>query len=179
MERIDDLQTKKEIIKTLYYGNYIEELETRDNSYFKKVINSYILFKTSDNFIIVYRVESPSIQKTLWFDDELPIPNLTEELFLSYNLKYFRTIKSEYQDKTFIYNAYYKSENPYNCVICSQYGYFDKVEDKTFKRWLTEEEEETILSIDEEIKQNFIKRLKNYYKRYKEHIYCQGYWVNR
>lgn len=179
MNEILNIEEKKEILNTLYYDNYIKNLEVKDNNYYQKLMKRYRLFKTNDNNIIVFEEEKPSIDNTLWFDDELPIPELTEELFINYNMHNLHTIKEDGGLKTFLYNPYYKCENPFNCFRCSQNGYSYAVNDKTFIRHLTDAEEEFILKLDDEIKEKYIKRLKSYYKKYKNKIYCMGYWVNR
>lgn len=179
MIKIENIEEKKEILNTLYWGDYIKNLETRDKKYFDKLMKNYYLFKTDDNYTIVIELDKPSIDSTLWFDDEKPIPKLSEELFINYNLHNLRTINKKEHLKTFIYNSFNNIDNKYNCVLCSQDGYSYSVNDNTFKRYLTDEEENIILQIDEENKQNYIKRLKTYFKKYSNNIHCMGYWVNR
>ena len=179
MKEILNIEEKKEILNTVYYDNYILKLEERDNKYFNQLMKRYRIFKTFDNFTILFEEEKPSIDSDLWFDDELPIPELSEELFINYNLHNLHTIKENNSLNTFIYNPYYKCENPYNCVRCSQNGYSYAVDDNTFKRMLTPEEEQVILQLDNDNKEKYIKRLKSYFKRYQDKIYCRGYWVNR
>lgn len=178
MKEITNIEEKKIILNSVYYNNYILDLETRDNKYFNQIMKRERLFKTEDGFIIRYSMEKPTIDTDLWFDDEQPIPKLTEELFIEYNMSNLHSIQEKNGLKTFIYNPY-NCENPYNVVKASQFEYAIRYDDNTFKRHLTDEEEEFILKIDNEVKENYIKRLKNYYKRYNNKIYCRGYWVNR
>ncbi|MBQ7030816.1 MAG: hypothetical protein IJN13_00395 [Bacilli bacterium] len=179
MIKIENLEEKKNIMNTLWYNNYIIDLEKRDLKHFNELMKKYDLFKTQDNYIIVFEYESPCINKDLWFDDEQPLPELTEELFINYNMRQLNTIKEKNGLKTFMYNPYYKSENPFNCVRCSQNGYSYAVTENTFIRHLTDEEEKVILALDDEVSEKYLQRLKNYYKRYKDKIYVRGYWVNR
>ena len=48
-----------------------------------------------------------------------------------------------------------------------------------FVRYLTEEETNEILEIQKELTEKYIKRLKNYWKRYNQNIWVRGYWANR
>lgn len=178
MKEILNNEEKKVILNSLYYGNYILDLEQKDSKYFNEVMKKNRLFQTEDGFIIRYEMEKPTIDTDLWFDDEQPIPELTEELFINYNMSNLHSIQEKNGLKTFIYNPY-RDENPYNVVKASQFQYAIRYDDDTFKRHLTDAEEDFILTIDNEVKENYIKRLKAYFKRYNNKIYCRGYWVNR
>ena len=178
MKEITNIEEKKIILNSLYYNDYILDLETRDNKYFNQIMNRERLFRTNDGFIIRISEEKPTIDSDLWFDDEQPIPELTEELFINYNMSNLHNISEKDGLKTYIYNPY-TGNNPYNVVKASQSSYAIRYDGDTFKRHLNDEEEAFIIDLDNEIKDKYIKRLKNYFKRYRNKIYCRGYWVNR
>ena len=52
-------------------------------------------------------------------------------------------------------------------------------ESPVFVRYLTDEETKEILQAYEQIKQDYEKRLRTYYKRYHDKITTHGYWANR
>lgn len=153
----------------------------------KYYIETYYFYQLSDGLILEFR-KKPSIDKTLYFDDELPIPKLTEELFLHYNEKnvsgeYFELPKNDsvkayliqatYNDnlKASVQRFNYLSDYESNLKWAHDKGYF--------KRFMTNEEIEEYNSICKELKAEYIERLKKYFKRYNKNIYCMGYWVNR
>ena len=59
----------------------------------------------------------------------------------------------------------------------AQLTYDDYADHET--REVTESELETINAGIREIQADYEKRLKTYYKRYKDKIYSMGYWANR
>lgn len=171
---------KNEIIE---YFKSIGESERMINHYLDK----YYFYTLKDGLIIEFR-KKPSIEKTLWFNDEYEIPKLTEELFIKYNEK---NVNGEYME--FEKNEYTRpfllllrnDSKKYVAVqrFMERSDYEDQLQwaknENYFVRFMEDEEIEEYNKICHELKDEYIERLKKYFKRYQKHIYCQGYWVNR
>ena len=54
-----------------------------------------------------------------------------------------------------------------------------QMEQSDFVRELTQEEINEIIEFTNTLKEEYIERLKKYYKRYNKNIHVQGYWANR
>ncbi len=169
-----------------YIQRESKEQQEKTCKYFHK---KYILLITKDGYILALE-NNPSISKTLWYDDETPTPEKTEQYFLNYNininLPYRNIIKyleeKERLQKTggasglYDYNGIYFS----NCYVNKKRIDFDFLEDKRhFLRYMTESEQAELLEIIKDLQNKYIERLKKYYKRYSKNIHVSGYWVNR
>lgn len=55
----------------------------------------------------------------------------------------------------------------------------DKTDERYFKRYLTNEEEKDFIKLMFERKNQYIDRLKKYFKKYNSKITTSGYWANR
>ena len=117
----------------------------------------------------------PSIESTLYYDDETKGPNTDWEGFYNYNMRY----------KFELYNLTHRGDEV--LVLISQYGknsdglycprYMDKYEWKG--ELITAEELTLINNAILEVKDDYIKRLKTYFKKYSDKIGTHGYWANR
>lgn len=146
-------------------------------------LKKHYFFKTQDNFIIAIENEKyKSISKDLWFDDELPIPEKTKELFIRYNMNLHSTDTDFIKDSTtiFIQNYYKKFENVVAVKAIQSISTleFEKSQDY-YKRELTEQEKQEYIKIIKTINLKYIERLNKYFNKYSKNIYCRGYWVNR
>lgn len=153
----------------------------------KYYLETYYFYTLKDGLIIKFR-KKPSIDKTLWFDDEYEIPKLTEELFIKYNEK---NVNCEYAelDKNDSIKAFLIQSrcNDNKGVAIQRFQYLTDYDDQLrwaknknyFVRFMEDEEIEEYNKVCSELKDEYIERLKKYFKRYQKHIYCQGYWVNR
>ena len=156
------------------------------------IIDKYDFYKTNDGLIIeLEKVKKITIDKTIWYDDETEAPNLTEKLFINYNMSndpsrnlsnYLEEAESlranGCADGKYDYQGIYFVEhytNNSNIVSCN---WFDD-KDKYFKRYLTKEEQQDFIKLMKDRKNQYIERLKTYYKRYNKHINVYGYWANR
>lgn len=180
MKRIEEFEEKVNVIKKMYDNDYIERLRERDNKYFNEVINRYEILVTDDGLIVPIELEKYSIDSTMWFDDEQPIPEKTEELFIAYNsrkakaftnidsygLTFVKTLRNRENDIE--KSKYVRAVERLGC-----YDYSDIV------RRLNEDEQNEILKIYNEHEEKYIERLHRYWKRYNSKIHCCGYWVNR
>ena len=176
-------------MRKLEKNEIIEYLENIGESerMIKYYLETYYFYTLKDGLIIKLR-KKPSIDKTLWFDDEYEIPKLTEELFIKYNEK---NVDGEYMEfekndsiKAFLIKNRY---NDNKGVAIQRFQYLTDYDDQLrwaknknyFVRFIENEEIEEYNKICHELKDEYIERLKKYFKRYQKHIYCRGYWVNR
>ena len=158
------------------------------------IIDSYDFYKTSDGLILeLEKVNKISITKTLWYDDEKEDPGKSENVFLSYNRynvpgrnleEYLKekenlqkngcaTGRYDYKGIYFV-KHYYNNDNIVDC------NWFDEKDDRFFIRYLTDEEMKDYIQLENERKEQYIERLKKYYKRYgQKYVRSEGYWANR
>lgn len=162
------------------------------------IIDKYDFYKTNDGLIIeLEKVNKISITKTLWYDDEQEDPGKSEANFLIYN-RYNtpgRNLEAYLEEKEnlqkngcasgrYDYNGIYFTQQYYsndkisnNIVSCN---WFDEKDDRFFIRYLTEDETNDFIQLEKERKEQYIERLKKYYKRYgQKYVRTKGYWVNR
>lgn len=163
------------------------EQQEKDCKYFYK---KRILLITNDGYILELE-NDPSINKTLWYDDETPTPEKTEQYFLNYNINLnlpYRNITEYLQEKErllktggasgkYDYNGIYFT-NPYASQKRIGFDYLYE-KDKYFVRYMTEEEQNELIEIIKQLQNSYIERLKKYYKRYSKNICISGYWANR
>lgn len=156
------------------------------------LVNKYDFFKTKDGLIIeLEKVNKITIDKTMYYDDEYEPPKVNEENFIYYNRSNApgRNLEDYLEEKErlntqgcatgqYDYQGIYfrVSYSDYeNVVHCDWHD--DK--DKYFKRYLTKEEESEYIKLMQERREQYIERLKKYFKRYKDKIHTYGYYANR
>ena len=160
----------------------------------KYLINTYDFYKTNDGLIIeLQKTNKITIDKTMCYDDETEAPEVTENNFIIYNRHNIpgRNLKAYLQEKEnlqtngcasgrYDYNGIYFISNNYKhdfLVSCNWFN--DEQTKKYIKRYLTEEETADYIELIKERKEEYIKRLKKYFKRYGKHVHARGYWANR
>ena len=160
----------------------------------KYIVNTYDFYKTQDGLIIeLQKTNKIAIDKTMWYDDETEGPDVNEKNFINYNNSNMpgRNLDAYLQEKEnlkingcasgrYDYNGIYFVGINYKqdyLVNCDWFDYDNNKRD--FKRYLTIEEQEDFIKLTEERKQQYIERLKRYFKRYGQHVRARGYWVNR
>lgn len=148
-------------------------------------------------------INQPSIDSTLYYDDEQPSPidrcgGDKKTAFVKYNLrsnldnssKYYMW-KKELAESKFPLSYYLRT--PYAILKDdadngeSNGGYFkflERCDDRDLplgytRRDLTTEEVKELDEIMATIKAKYLKRLETYYKRYNDKITTYGYWANR
>lgn len=169
-----------------YIQRECPEKQEKDCKYFYK---QYLLLITKDGYILELD-NNLSISKTLWYDDETPTPDKTEQYFLNYNINInlpYRNINEYLEEKhrleitgeasgIYDYNGLYFTSNYTNKKRIG----FDYLEDKKeFTRYMTKEEQNELIEIIKGLQNKYIERLKKYYKRYSKNICVSGYWANR
>ncbi len=129
----------------------------------------------------------------MYYDDEYPAPSTGLESFIHYNFTY-----SEFDrfDKWLKENEAYQKTgccigNLFHKVSISKisqyrdtpkvkwYEIYDDFERRDNYSPLTGKENLEFIEIMNELKENFIKRLETYYKKYSNKITTYGYWANR
>lgn len=159
----------------------VAESEWKDKKMQEYLIKKYDYYKTSDGIIIeIQKANSLSINKTIWYDDELPndlVPKLcfgNFEVENRHNCNRYDCYNREFHKHTKFYFC-----NGGGTISFIDYDRFNTGNIDYIKREITKEEMEEILSIYKEQKDNYIERLRKYYKRYNNKISVQGYWANR
>lgn len=162
-----------------------EQQEKTCKYFYKKVV----LLITKDGYILELE-NNPSINKTLWYDDEQETPATTKQYFINYNIQInlpYRWLNEYLKEKEHLqkfgsasgaydYNGIYLE----NCYTNKKLVGFNVADDKRyFVRYLDEEEQKELLQIIKDLQNKYIERLEKYYKRYADKIHCSGYWVNR
>jgi hypothetical protein len=172
----------KELAKTLWDSESMQDF----------IVDKYDFYRTNDGLILeLEKVKKISIDKTIWYDDETEAPTLTEALFVRYNMsnepsrslenyleeaERLRTqgcASGRYDYEGIYFIQHYEGDS--KTVSC----HWSDEKDKYFKRYLTQEEQQEYIELMEERKNQYIERVKSYYKRYNKHIHVSGYWANR
>lgn len=158
----------------------------------KYIVNTYDFYKTQDGLIIeLQKTNKIAIDKTMWYDDETEGPDVNEKNFINYNNSNMpgRNLQAYLEEKEnlqkngcasgrYDYKGIYFVAHYYNNDDIVSCGWVDE-KDKYFKRYLTLEEQEDYIKIMRERKEQYIERLKKYFKRYNKNITTYGYWANR
>lgn len=179
--------------KNRYWGNkkispeHEQEIIEKANI---KDFKRYDLYMFDDGYYFIVDTK-PSIDKILYYDDEMEEPKKSLDLFIKNNMrnlefnfddwvedmKEFKMCgchSGRFESKPFI-NLNYSNSN--EICLCF-YEYFgNSRRNQTTVRDLTDEEIKEILKIAEELKKDYIERLTKYYNKYG--MTCTGYWVNR
>ena len=179
-----------------YFGNKPitpekrQELANKDDiACFKR----YSIYMFEDGYYFIVDTKT-HIDSVIYYDDETPCPTVSEEFFIHYNIRNFNFDFDEWQKerndlatigccsgrvelKPFI-NRNYSDDSKEVYLVFWQYGGNSR-RDHTTIRDLTTDEIEDILEISKQEKENYIERLRKYYKKYNKNIRTHGYWANR
>lgn len=157
------------------------------------LIEKYDFYKTKDGLIFeLEKVKKISIDKTFYYDDEFEAPEITEKNFIQYNMKndLARGLENYLEEKEklvkhgcasgkYDYRNIYFITQYYNNNNIVNFNWFDGKDERYFKRYLTNEEENDFIKLMFERKNQYIERLKKYFKKYNSKITTYGYWANR
>lgn len=146
------------------------------------LIKNYDFYKTNDGIIIeIEKASHLSIEKTIWYDDELPadeIPSASYENFILENIHHCNRYEHYTEEINRGTKLYFCNQgNVTSYIDYNRYYYDDNINGKI--REITKEEMEEILQLYKERKDAYLKRLERYYKRYGNHIHTSGYWRDR
>lgn len=134
--------------------------------------------KVDDMFVQVCDLK-PSINTTIWYDDEGKDPGSGKKTFMHYNERMNMPKEYEprfrYQDLHFIVQ-YWDDKTGGRLA-----GLAYKEENSTLPliRKVTPEELEQINAAVSEVRADYAKRLETYYAKYSHKIHSSGYWANR
>lgn len=147
-----------------------EELEKMniDDYYIKE----YAFIKLGNKLVNIGR-RKPGIERSIYYDDETPRPNINYDFFEYYNMgRAFGNLSNDRFSQLDIY--FYRTNSIYyeftNCR-----GWIREQNPTP----LSTDEKKQILAAVEILKKDYKKRLKTYYKKYSDKIYTHGYWANR
>jgi hypothetical protein len=190
MKKIENYEEFKELylINHKYYKD--EDKQEKDT---QQAFKRYIIYTLDDNYYFMLD-NKPTIDNTLYYDDETPEPDKTIDYFINYNLDInFKYDMNDYKKEIeslntrgccsgsvelhpFININYYNSKEVY--PIFYQYCGNSR-RDKNTVRDLTPEEVKQYFDICDDLRANYIERLKKYFAKYNSNISTYGYWANR
>lgn len=188
--------TKEEAFELLCKINKDSKSEHWKKYYQQQAKQNYY-YQFDDGFVIKF--ERSRIDRTMYYNDEYEAPSTTLERFINYNMWHNlhdlgieKWIEEENDLKSHgccggghskMWLAQeYDDDRKLLSLRTSIDRFCDGVyphESKLFVRYLTDEETKEILQAYEQIKQEYEKRLRTYYKRYHDKITTCGYWANR
>ena len=118
----------------------------------------------------------PSIDKTIYYNDEYEAPTITKEYFIEHNMRHnFSSLEFDFEKELFLFPNYEQAPE----IKCLRALNRFEAEDHENLRKVTAEETEQIKNKLEEFKADYLKRLNTYWKRYGHKVYASGYWANR
>lgn len=145
----------------------------------KYCLTSSLYIQLNDKFVVVCS-KKPKIDSDIWYDDETKSPSVTFESFVDNNTRnlpnYFQleNIRFGNHRSLFIAPQYYADKT--DGKLCGL-----RYEDDNFTdgRKVSKEELEIINQAVSEVRADYEKRLKRYWKRYSDKVTTKGYWANR
>lgn len=176
-----NIEETKELAKKLWSDERMQ----------KFLVDTYDFYKTEDGLILeLEKVKKITIDKTMYYDDETEAPNVNENNFITYNrhnipgrnlenyLKEKKQLETEgcatgRYDYKGIYFQSVRTDKDF-MVGCD---WMD--EKRYFVRYLTEDEQNDYIELMNERKEQYVERLKKYFKRYGKRVTTYGYWANR
>jgi hypothetical protein len=163
--------TQNELIELL-------KLQWRKDDMVQHCFKSSEYMKIGNKFVDIAD-KSPSITKTLWFDDEQDIPDRNEEMFVASNMRLNapKPMKLESLHGRTLHIITQYSGDRTEGKLCSL-TYCDSTEYEEAQE-VTEELLKEINAVRADLLTKYEKRLRSYYKKYSDKIYFAGYWVNR
>lgn len=156
---------------------------TIDEKMVEYCLKSSIYVQSGDEFINCGDAK-PTINKTMWYDDETTAPEANFESFKRYNMSNApQTVEEQmerHNRKAYICNNYYlragETTSKLKSVVFRNelYDRFNGDE-----RLATDEEVKLITQAINEARANYFTRLERYWKRYSNKVHAAGYWANR
>lgn len=185
------LTSKQEIAKqakadkeklTKILGDYWQKRDgTPDESMVKHCLKSSKYVKIGDSFVDVADAK-PTIHSEMWYDDETDGPTVNFENFRNYNIRmgmpktYEMTGRNRQGTGTLKMIPQYDGVEGFELAALT----YENEEDlKVKSREVSESELKEINNSIKEVREDYEKRLKTYYKRYGDKIRASGYWKNR
>jgi len=117
----------------------------------------------------------PSIDKTMWYDDEGKGIDTNFNSFVSYNKSNMPRLLDP--DTSWYLDIAYWRQKGRDLLSVRGCTHWQEPEDGWEE--MTEEEIKEINKAIQEVRDDYKKRLEMYYKKYSDKICARGYWVNR
>lgn len=167
------------------------------NKYYQNEAKRNVYIQFNDGYVVEFR--QSKIKSTMYYSDQYSAPEKDVESWIQYNMshgwkhsrfKEWMEQEKELDETGCCSGAHTRMylETKYNDLKTfvdlqtqlDPYRYTNKADEQEyFIRYLTDEEQQEILEVYEEMKNEYIKRLNAYYKRYSHKIVTNGYWANR
>lgn len=156
-------------------------LQWGSESMVKHCLKSSKYVQLDDTFVSVCGAK-PSIQSTMWYDDETEGPQVNFESFRRYNESNFprklELERNQYGNRSKLFIApHYHGDKTDGKLAGLRYEPEDRPPHGG--REVTPEELEIFNQAIEEVQADYEKRLKTYWKRYSDKVHAAGYWTNR
>lgn len=165
--------------------------------YYQQQAKQNYYYQLDDGLVVVF--ERSSIESTMYYNDEYEAPSTALESFINYNMNHnfndngiaswiemerdLRETGCCLGSHSKMWLAQYYNDDRKILSLQTTVSHFDgnlyAHESREFVRYLTDEETKEMLKAYEQIKQDYDKRLRTYYKRYHDKITTYGYWANR
>jgi len=172
------MNEQKQILKEeLNIKDSLKKVWGSDKSMVEHCLKSSYYLKLKDCFVSFDH--KPTIQKTLYYNDEYKSPEITKENFISYNMRYnFKNaLNYNLDNDLFLFPNY--DQAPEIKYLRDLKPYEMERENINNLRKVTKEEKIIIKNLLDSFKENYLKRLNTYWKRYKDKVSSHGYWANR
>lgn len=139
--------------------------------------------EVEDGYIDACRAK-PTIHSDMYYDDETEAPSTAFEGFRAYNMQMEKnnfaplTLQGRGYDEMYIYEKY--NSRSFSHVL--GFGYFEPHYAEKFDGYIRKATEDDLTLINQaraDVKADYEKRLKTYFKRYADKISTVGYWANR
>lgn len=173
MKEILSQEEKAKIISRGYVGDcvykaFMDQSDWMHDYYVKMVKKDYRAFELNDGIQIALNLHQPKIQNTIYYNDECEGPDVNQNNFINYNIKFIDKFNPQQQ-----YSIFKEKEHYYIVKPGSNHWHSEKIRD------LTPKEKEEINNVYLENIEKFKKRLITYWKKYNDKIDTYGYWANR
>ena len=131
-----------------------------------------------DNWFLDVCNAKPTIDATMYYNDEYAAPETNKEGFINYNRHNMPELLTD-ENRHFLAGKYWKQNGERLAGIISCRRWDEPHSSCEVMRELTPAEIETINAAIEEVRADYQKRLETYFKRYSGKISTHGYWANR
>lgn len=174
-------------IKNLNIRNELKKIWHDD----EKMINFCLkddYFLNMNDFFISFK-HKPKIEKTIYYDDERETPKITKDNFINYNLRhnFNNQLDFNFKDNLYCLIDNYKQTN--KIKILKELKPYERTQlvykdDKVFFNnneinLLNDDDIKKIETLLKTLKDDYLKRLNNYWNRYSNKINTYGYYANR
>lgn len=169
-------------LRSLLGKQWIRNNGETDERMVKHCLNDYRYLFIDGQFVQIIG-SKPTIHSVMYYDDETEGPNHNYAAFVAYNeshthLDHYKKMANSWGDYVplVIGPAYWGDRTDGKLASV---GYSRTEEVAEGYRKVTDEELILINQVVDEVKEDYLKRLDRYFKRYSDKICSSGYWANR